>query len=177
MRANYEETPPLLGMAQQMCEALQNGIADVNSIDSDLHEQLLTLVRLTYHHRAARALHTNEPQVSLTNFQIFNDMIRAKYGEEVRGDTDQSLGVSWNELGNGVLQNNDSQRAEECFLRSIAALKSLDGATRITISMPLVNLGFAYWVQGKLIQAAEIFRQALKDREDEYGVDDRVSFV
>lgn len=106
----------------------------------------------------------------------FNQLVRDSYQDKPRG-TDQTLGVSWNELGNAYLQNNDSIKAENCFLESKWPFEALDGATRISISMPLINLGFAALVQDREDKADEIFSQALADREKEYGSNDKISFV
>lgn len=127
--------------------------------------------------RGVKALHTNDPEISLINMKEFNRIVRNSYGDKPYGGADQTLGVSWNELGNAYLQNNDGTEAENCYLKSKKSFQALDGATRITISMPLVSLGFAAWVQGRLGEADEIFSQALADREDAYGINDTTSFV
>jgi tetratricopeptide (TPR) repeat protein len=177
MHADYAEAPQLLDMAEFMCQALHSGSSETDSSDPELKEQLGTLRRLSYLHRGVHALHTNQPEVSLAKLKVFIDMLRERLDEAPSRGTDQSLGVAWNELGNAILQNNDGKWAEECFLKSIDALSALDGATAITISMPLINIGFTYWVQGRLTDAAATFQRALEDREKEYGVNDKTSFV
>lgn len=177
MRADFMETPNLLEMGESMCEALQKGNEEAHITDSELNEQLQTLRRVVYFHRGSLFLHTNKPGESLTNLREFNNMLRERFGDTVSSGKDLSLGVSWNELGNAILQNNDGKGAQECYIKSIDALAALDGATRISITMPLINLGFAYWVQGRLDEAAATFQGALEDREKEYGADDKGSFV
>jgi tetratricopeptide (TPR) repeat protein len=43
--------------------------------------------------------------------------------------------------------------------------------------LQLANLGLAYWLQGNNELASSILKKGLKDREDEFGLDDRVSFI
>lgn len=176
MRSSFAETPSLLNMAQVLYEALQQDSAAAKSRNLQLKHEFESLVRISHHHRGVLGLHNNKPELSLPNFQSFNNMLREKFGDKSSG-TDQSLGVSWNELGNAFLQNKAWKEAKDCFLKSIDALAALDGSTRITISMPLINLAFAYWLEGQLDEAAKTFQDALNNREAEYGVDDKTSFV
>ena len=69
------------------------------------------------------------------------------------------------------------EKAEEYYLKSIKALEALDGAREISISMPLINLGFALWLKQSLKEADETFQKAFDDRKAEYGIDDRTSFA
>lgn len=73
----------------------------------------------------------------------FIDMLKNKIGNAPRGK-DQSLGVTWNELGCAWLQNENPNEAVPCFKNSINAPRALEGATKISISMPLINIAFAY---------------------------------
>jgi tetratricopeptide (TPR) repeat protein len=109
-------------------------------------------------------------------YRTFIEMLNAKLGDAPRGKY-QSLGVAWNELGCAWLQSDKPGEAEPCFQKSIEALGALEGATRISISMPLVNIAFAYWLQGRLEEAASTFKEALEDREREFAVNDRISPV
>ncbi|RAO64269.1 uncharacterized protein BHQ10_000281 [Talaromyces amestolkiae] len=175
MWGRFDDTIPLLYLAESMCDAF----GDENEEDpskQNLNKQLVVLYRTIIYERGVRALHTNDPEGALLNMKKFNQLVRDIYHDKPPG-TDQTLGVSWNELGNAYLQNNNGIEAESCFLSSKEAFEALDGATRISISMPLINLGFAALAQGREGEADEIFSQALADREKEYGRDDKISFV
>lgn len=176
MRGQFDDTIPLLYLAELMCDAL-NKKSPEDASTQDLNGQLDDLRRQIIYHRGVRGLHVNQPAIALFNMKSFSKMVRDKYGDTKPGGTDQTLGVSWNELGNAMLQNGDGSEAERCFLESKKYLGALDGATRISITMPLINLGFAYWIQGRLGEADAVFYQALQDREREYGIDDKTSFV
>jgi tetratricopeptide (TPR) repeat protein len=47
----------------------------------------------------------------------------------------------------------------------------------VLISLQLANLGLAYWLQGNNELASSTLKKGLKDREDEFGKEDRVSFI
>ena len=177
MRGRFEETIPLLYLAEIMCDSLEKERPRDISAQYLLNDQLAVLRRTMTYERGVRALHINEPEISLINMKAFNKAVRESYKDVIPGGKDQTLGVSWNELGNAFLQNNDGLEAEKCYLESKNCLGALEGATHISVSMPLINLGFASWIQGRLGEADEAFCQALKDRENEYGIDDKVSFV
>lgn len=175
MWGRFDDTIPLLYLAELMCDALADGNED-GPPTQDLNNQLVVLNRTIIYERGVRALHTNDPEGALLNMKKFNQLVRDNY-QDKPNSTDQTLGVSWNELGNAYLQNNDSINAKRCFLESKSSFEALDGATRISISMPQINLGFAALIQGREDEADEIFSHALADREKEYGSNDKISFV
>ncbi|KAL8791633.1 MAG: hypothetical protein Q9195_005782 [Heterodermia aff. obscurata] len=174
---DYLEAIPFLDMGEALCASLSSGRERDENSNEELHYQLKNLSRMFHHHRGVIGLHINTPKDSLSQFQIFTDMLISQFGDTHEGGTDQSLGVAWNELGNAFLQNGMWDQAEEAFMKSINALKGLEGATKISISMPLINLAFNHWLQGRLDEAAADFEEALEDREIEYGIDDKTSFV
>jgi len=175
---NYLEVTPLLEMARAMCDVLLKGEKGTTLEDKRLSDLLETFLRLLHHHYGVIGLHTNNPRQSLYHFKAFTDMLRTKFGaDRPAGGTDQSLGVAWNELGNAYLQNGLLSEAEDSFRKSIEALRCLSGSTEISISMPLINLAFCFWLQGRLRDAESTFNESLSAREMEYGVDDTTSFV
>lgn len=164
-----------------MCEALRihNTFAISRTPEElKLAQELKVLLRLFHHHWGVIGLHTNRPKESLSHFQEFTEMLRQELGTDkpVAGK-DQSLGVAWNELGNAYLQNEAHAEAEDCFLKSIDALRTLSKSTELSISMPLINLAFCHWIQGHLEESSAEFAQALTAREKEYGSNDKTSFV
>jgi tetratricopeptide (TPR) repeat protein len=175
---NYLETTSLLDMARSMCESLQKGEKLLTPGYRILNEELETLLRLFHHHHGVIGLHTNRPKQSLTHFIQLTDMLQKKLGgNKTQGGNDQSLGVAWNELGNAYLQNDAYAEAEDCFLKSIHALRSLTNSTKISINMPLINLAFCHWLQGDLDKSESVFQESLEDREREYGVNDTTSLM
>ena len=171
---DYLEAIPLLDMGEALCASLDSGSDRDETSNEELRCQLR---RMFHHHRGVIGLHINTPKESLSHFRAFTDDLRSHFGDAHKGGTDQSLGVAWNELGNAFLQNEMWDQAEDSFMKSINALKGLEGATKVSISMPLINLAFTHWLQGRLDEAAADFEEALEDRETEYGIDDKTSFV
>jgi hypothetical protein len=164
MRNFYEDTNPLLDMADMMLTPLESDLEGRRSQPVKVQEQFEEQKRLFHFYRGCRALHTNEPRESLTHLQTFWELLRDQVGEQPHGQ-DQRMGVAFNELGNAYFQNNDLDNAEMCFNRSIELLRVVDGVMPNTVSMPLINLGFVLWQQKKLAKAASTFQEALEYRE------------
>jgi hypothetical protein len=172
MRSRFTETTSLLDMADE----IQKGIRVPSDPNPEVKRGFERLQRIYQHHRGVFALHTNDPKRSLSHLQKFMDLTSALFGDVPHGK-DQSMGVAWNELGNAHLQNDNVEEAEKCFLKSIDALRSMDGAQDIDISMPLVNLAFALWLKGSLKESADAFERAFEDRKKKYGIADKTSFA
>jgi hypothetical protein len=172
MRSRFTETTPLLDMA----ESIQKCIHVPADPDPKVKLDFERLQRIYEHHRGTFALHTNDPKKSLAHLEKFTSMTSKLLGDCPSG-TDQSMGVGWNELGNAYLQNDNVDKAAEYFLKSIKALEALDGAREISISMPLINLGFAQWLKGSLEEAEATFMKAYEVRKREYGIEDKTSFA
>ena len=124
-------------------------------------------------HRAAFAHHTNQPHMSLSNAQHFVRSLEAQNG----GAQDEPLGYALNELGVSYLQNDNADEAERCLQRSTAIFEASLDTSANTRSMPLINLGFVFWLQGRLQEASAVFESTLAGRESEYGPDDTKSFA
>jgi tetratricopeptide (TPR) repeat protein len=90
---------------------------------------------------------------------------------------DKRLAVSWNELGNAHMMNKEWTSAEGCFIRSMNALKQLDKFKKVDLSFPIINLGFSYWLQGRLEEADKTLAEILEVREAAYGINDQESFM
>jgi hypothetical protein len=172
MQSKFTETTPLLDMA----EMIHEGIQVESGADPKVREEFERQERIYHHHRGTLALHTNVPTESLHQLKIFVEMTKAKFGDCPDGK-DQSMGVGWNELGNAHLQNDDIEQAEACFKKSILALRNIDGAGEIVVSMPLINLAFALWLSGRLEEAASTFEQAYNERVKHHSKSDNTSFT
>lgn len=204
MRGDFKDTKVLLDFAATMLKPLDSDIEGQREQPKAIIDQFKEQRRLYHFHRGSRALHTNEPKESLAEFEKFWTMLRDEVIEEPGGSElyfglpwhltfeamvrdrsreasrgeDQYLGVAWNELGNAYLQNDDTKKAEACYRKSFFIMDVTDGGVSPnTVSMPLINLGFALWLQGRLAEAAETFERALNYREENYGSDDNVSFA
>jgi tetratricopeptide (TPR) repeat protein len=87
------------------------------------------------------------------------------------------LPISWNQLGVGYMINDDWKQGEQCFQKSIAAMKELDDYQEYKISLPLANLACALWLTGRFEEAVQALEEGLAYRAAEFGPDDRESFM
>ncbi|KAF1344239.1 hypothetical protein BDV97DRAFT_305597 [Delphinella strobiligena] len=129
-----------------------------------------------YHNKGCFATEINQPTEALKCHSKFHEMMMDKIGAAGR-HKDMRLAISWNELGNAYMLNNSWTQGKECFERSIADMRLLDDFDVLQLSLPLANLGLAYWVIGRLEMASKILTGALAEREAVFGPDDRDSFI
>ncbi|EOD50697.1 putative tetratricopeptide repeat domain-containing protein [Neofusicoccum parvum UCRNP2] len=168
-------------MAQTICEAWVSRIsshrassAQRTQYQRDLHA---TLAEIT-HNRGCIASETNEPQAALSHFTHFNAMMAAEFGADGQlCRRDMRLAISWNELGNAHMLNSDWRRGEACFERSVATMRQLAFFEEINLSLPVVNLGLSWWLQGRNEEALGLLLQGLGERQKAFGSDDRESFI
>jgi tetratricopeptide (TPR) repeat protein len=178
-RGNSADAIFFNNMAQSICESFKLRILEE---PESAFGTSVTLAGLNYslaeilHNRGCIALEINEPSDALYYHRLFNDrMVKQLSGEA--GEKDMRLAISWNELGNAYMLNDNWVTGEDCFLKSIEEMRRLRDYNKTTISLPLANLGLSYWLQNKLETAARVLVQGLEERADELGEDDKVSFI
>ncbi|KGO74051.1 Tetratricopeptide-like helical [Penicillium italicum] len=101
--------------------------------------------------------------------------IRVKVAEET-GEVDERLARSHNQIGIPLMMFGKYQEAEEAFSTSAQKYEDVPNYTKDKRSLPLVNLGLAYWLQGRLERASEVLELGLADREELYGSMDNYDF-
>lgn len=151
-------------LTEEMLRAGNISSDDVNHVMAEIHYNI-----------GAVATETNKPKDATHHFNIFNEMMakEAHVGSKRKG-----WAISWNELGVANMMNMKWQNAEECFLRSIEIMEEMDASAKELKSLPTVNLGLSYWLQGgRLEEADAVLMAGLQDREAVYGVNDRESFM
>lgn len=67
-------------------------------------------------------------------------------------------------------------KAGEAFSTAATLYEQLPGYNKGMRSIPLANLGLAYWLQALLDKASEVLELGLRDREALYGIMDTQSF-
>ncbi|KAL3426806.1 tetratricopeptide repeat domain-containing protein [Phlyctema vagabunda] len=166
-------------MAQSICESLKLRLYEKtnNSYEHDVtHVELDYTLAEIYHNRGCTASEANDAIEAMKNFQIFHNMMQDKLGKRPQR-TDMRLGIACNELGNAYMLEEDWVEGEKYFRRSINLLQELDDFEPVSISLPMVNLGYAFWLQGKLAEATEVLEKGVDERKARYGIDDRISFI
>ncbi|KIX10281.1 uncharacterized protein Z518_01363 [Rhinocladiella mackenziei CBS 650.93] len=166
-------------VAQGICESMKLRILEDPECASDepgILSQLNYSLNEIHHNRGCIDLETNDPVNALKYLKLFNEKMIKELGRKPSRN-DMRLAISWNELGNAYMLNRNWPKGEECFLKSIEEMKQLRDFQPTMISLPLANLGLAYWLQGKLEDAVETLTKGLEDRQKALGLDDRDSFI
>ncbi|KAK3673350.1 hypothetical protein LTR78_006896 [Recurvomyces mirabilis] len=139
--------------------------------------KLNTILSELTHNRGCIVVETNKPEVALKYFQEFHRAMEEEFRKSPDlVKQDMRLAIAWNELGNAHMLNRRWDEGKKCFKNSIKTMELLVTFEPTSISLPLVNLGLAYWLQGRPKEALTKLEQGLKDRENAYGMDDRISF-
>ncbi|KAK5107684.1 hypothetical protein LTR62_000919 [Meristemomyces frigidus] len=129
------------------------------------------------HNRGCMHLELNHPGPALKHLTDFHAAMQKEFSSSPGLETsDMRMGIAWNELGNAYMLNRNWQKGEECFRSSIATMRKLINFRSLDISLPLVNLGLAYWLQARFTEAKEVLLQGLADRDQVIGAEDRQSF-
>lgn len=166
-------------MAQSICESLKFQLyehSDASTPHGVTHAELGYTLAELYHNRGVIACGASDLSEGLRNLTIFHDMMQKEFNEDTPR-TDMRLGLACNELGFAYMLKEDWAQGEIYFLRSIELLEQLQDFEPVLISLPLVNLGYAYWLQGRLSEAAAVLERGVHDRETKYGIHDRISFM
>jgi tetratricopeptide (TPR) repeat protein len=119
---------------------------------------------------------TNEHHLSMIHKTKWLSMLeerRTATGDPVE---DYELGYAYNEIGVAYGNNDMLNKAVDAFRRSIAIFQSLDNYDDTMLGWPEPNLGFIYWMQGKLDDAEQALVEILDIHAAVYGVDDTESF-
>ncbi|KAF4307943.1 putative tetratricopeptide repeat domain-containing protein [Botryosphaeria dothidea] len=150
---NSLEALPFFEKAKEHGEFMKLNLADELFTDDTISTEEVTSMLAEIHHNiGCLATETKKPVEAVRHFTIFNDMM----AEEARlNDKQKEYAISWNELGIARMMNRDWQKAESCFLRSIEIMKSVDASAKELQSLPTVNLGLAYWLQGDRLEEAD----------------------
>ncbi|KAF2115388.1 hypothetical protein BDV96DRAFT_687329 [Lophiotrema nucula] len=177
-RGGFTDAVLFNNMAQLICESLKLRMLEAMEIPKGTTVALdhinYSLVEITYN-RGCISQEVNEPVEALTHHILFNKLMIKECKDS--GTEDIRLGISWNELGSGYMLNGNWKKGEECYLQAIAEMRKLTHFTPTHISLPLANLGLSYWLQGDFARSISVLDEGLGAREEEFGHDDRVSFI
>lgn len=105
---------------------------------------------------------------------IFFEM-RKEYAKKA-GKPDVRLAAAHSQIGIAYMMTGRIALATEYFKQSVSLFRSLEDFHIDMLGFPMANLGLAYWIQGQLEAAEEIFTEALADRERAFGKMDTVSY-
>ncbi|GAB7348200.1 hypothetical protein MBLNU459_g6204t1 [Dothideomycetes sp. NU459] len=176
-RGGSDDSARFSDLAQSILETLQDKITDVSGNPGVITKRQIesTLAELQ-HNKGCFATETNKPLDALKHHSAFNMMMLKELADGAFHD-DMRLAISWNELGNAFMLQDLWYKGEECYAKSIQALRQLDKFDTLQLSLPRVNMATACWLTGRSTEAAEILTEALADREKVFGADDKDSFM
>ncbi|KAK1775513.1 tetratricopeptide repeat domain-containing protein [Copromyces sp. CBS 386.78] len=160
-RGESHKIIPILEMALELCTHVSTH--DTRDLESDIRYTL-----------GAIANETNDAESCLEHTKRFFD-IRLEIAKQST-EADERLARSYNQIGVAWMMVKEYQKAEDAFLTSAKEYEKLPNYTKDMRSLALVNLGLAYWIQGKFDEATKVLELGLADREELYGVMDTHSF-
>jgi tetratricopeptide (TPR) repeat protein len=86
------------------------------------------------------------------------------------------LAAAYSEYGRALMVNGVFTKAMDMFEKSSEIRKKLPDFTRLQLFSPLCGQGRILWHRGEYQKAAELFLEALRDRELTFGRDDTKSY-
>ena len=153
------EATPLLDMAQAICEAS--------------HEDVTEQLALIHGSRTWISSLMNQSEKCL-----YHSKIRLELEEQLfssRGKVTANLAAAYNDLGVSFSMNKLYTKAVPLLNRSKKVRASLEGFRKDHMYNPMYHLALAAWHQGNDDEAASLLFEALRDRIDVLGPDDRQS--
>lgn len=170
-RGDYENANVLARQAFGIAEELKQNdptidTFEIHDIRSNVYYTLGAIAQITHVHRESFDMHE----------QLLELRKNLKSRPQLSGG-DPLLAHAYNELGNDFMTTGEYYIAIGHYRTSIETYMSLQGFQKTMLVLPSVNLGLAYWLQGRYDKAAAVVEQALLEREQDqqFGVDDRQS--
>ncbi|KAK8045566.1 hypothetical protein PG993_005590 [Apiospora rasikravindrae] len=162
-RGASHDVRSLLVLALGLCEQGDIDSLHVQDLESDIRYCL-----------GAVANETNDAKSCLEHNRRFLDIQLG--AQRQSGVANEKLARAHNQLGTGWMMAEEYEKAESSFSSSIAGYQALANYDKCMRSIPMANIGLAYWLQGRLDDATAVLEEGLKDREETYGVMDSHSF-
>lgn len=178
-RGRSLESEDFCDIAQNICQTISEMYQNDPSLNTSpcpTQSKLDGILADICHTKGLAAAEMNQPDKALEYLSKFNYSMEKELGDSSGGD-DMRLAISWNQLGVAWMIKDEWQKGEKCFIKSIEVMKSLKDYKPYKISLPLANLGYAFWLTGRLPEAVQAFEEGLRHREAEFGPDDRESFM
>ncbi|KAK8084485.1 hypothetical protein PG997_005756 [Apiospora hydei] len=88
----------------------------------------------------------------------------------------EKLPRAYNQMGTAWMMTREYEKAESSFSNSMAGFRALPIYDMDMMTFPMANIGLAYWLQGRLDDAAAVLEEGLNEREEAFGVMDRRCF-
>lgn len=161
-----EETKPFCDLALLLAARLEDSLGSIATES----------IRESHSFIGIALVETNEHVESMSHKMTWLNMLLER--KTVLGDIveDYELGYAYNEVGVAYGNADRIDEAIEAFHRSIYIFQSLDDYEDTMLGWPEPNLGFMFWIQGKLDEAESALVEILDIHVEKWGVDDTESF-
>ena len=178
-RGKSQECEELCVIGQRVCEKLKSFLNEYRyrTLKKGVTRQQVDYVLAEIHHnQGCIAAEMNQPELTRMHQGIFNEMMIKEVGFKHPG-SDMRLAISFNQIGVAHMINNDWDKGEECFRRSIYEMERLEEYEKFKISLPLVNWASVCWLTGRYKEAEEKLLEGLADRMAKFGKNDCESYM
>lgn len=169
-RGEYEDARSFAEHARRIWQSIDLDGPNVDRHDLlDLRSQVAyslgTIAQIT--HQKRESLQMN------TEMLVLRKTLKLENGN---GPGDPLLAHAYNELGSDFMADDEYEIAEGFYKRSIMVYESVGhDFKKDWLILPSVNLGLAYWLQGRYRDAEEIVLNTLLEQEMMLGADDGIT--
>lgn len=118
------------------------------------------------------AMARNQATMALEQSQLALDVRKATYERD--GVKTNQLATCYTAVGRALIMANRLDEAEEHIKESMRLRRAGQGFSKLQLFTPLVYHSLIDYVKGDYADAVMKLTQALEDRQEAYGVDDRV---
>ncbi|CCC14292.1 unnamed protein product [Sordaria macrospora k-hell] len=166
-RGMMEETEPFCQFALEIAARLEAKLGAAAVAESIRESHMCLGIVLT---------ELNEHDRSLFHKKKWLNMLEERKTEAGQDIANYELGYAYNEIGVAYGNANQLEEAVKAFQRSTEIFKGLADYKNTMLGWPQPNLGFIYWMQGKLQEAESTLVEIQGIHTAAWGVDDTVSF-
>ncbi|KAJ4402238.1 hypothetical protein N0V85_005348 [Neurospora sp. IMI 360204] len=166
-RGMMEETEPFCQFALEVAARLESKLGAVAAAESIRESHMCLGIVLT---------ELNEHDRSLFHKKKWLNMLEERKTDDGQAIEDYELGYAFNEIGVAYGNANMLEEAVKAFQRSSEIFKGLADYEPTMLGWPQPNLGFIYWMQGKLQDAESTLAEIKGIHATAWGDDDTVSF-
>ena len=158
-RGEYEDAKGFAEYARQIALIIDIdgpgvGREDLLDLRSQVAYSLGAIAQITHAKSESLEMHAD--------MLVLRKKIRLEHGN---GRRDAFLAHSYNEFGNDFMADDEYEIAEGFYRRSIRLYKSIQDWDPDWLILPSVNLGLAYWLQGRHRDAEALIKPVLEEQE------------
>ncbi|KAF1957691.1 TPR-like protein [Byssothecium circinans] len=179
-RARNEEASQCFKMSQEGLLSIlaTDSISSTRSLDPGLKVKAQFLLAETHRNLGCSAAEHVKPQDAKYHFSEYNKLMVEEFKPKSPGD-DSRLAISYFELATSHIMLEEWNEAEKCTAAALEEAGKLTDPIKAiyTCSLPQINLAFVYLLTNRVGGAEQLLLKTLKQRQEIYGANDRVSMI